>query len=368
MTDISFFDKPTEQSKIKSRIVEKYFRAWAKVIIPSAQKYSKKIAYIDLYSGPGRYDDGTKSTPILILEQAAQDTNMQSMLVTMFNDKKSKNIHSLKNAIALIKNISNLKYKPKIMNTEVGEKIIEEFERIKLIPSLLFVDPWGYKGLSCRLFKSVLKNWGCDCIFFFNYNRINPGISNPSVTNHMNDLFGEDNANKLRRVIKSLKSSDREKIILDYIVQALKDIGGEYVIPFRFMNERGTRTSHYLIFVSKDIRGHNIMKDIMAKESYKDKQGVPTFEYNSYLLKQPCFEDFEINQINELTNLLLVEFANKTLKMKEIFDQHNIGKVYIKNNYKEALKLLESKGLIITDPPAENRKKDTFGDNVIVTF
>ncbi len=108
MTDISFFDKPTEQSKIKSRIVEKYFRAWAKVIIPSAQKYSKKIAYIDLYSGPGRYDDGTKSTPILILEQATQDTNMQSMLVTMFNDKKSKNIHSLKNAIALIKNISNL--------------------------------------------------------------------------------------------------------------------------------------------------------------------------------------------------------------------------------------------------------------------
>ena len=53
-----FFDDPKEQSIVKSTIVSKYFWAWAKVITPSSKKYgSGKIAYIDLFAGPGRYDD-----------------------------------------------------------------------------------------------------------------------------------------------------------------------------------------------------------------------------------------------------------------------------------------------------------------------
>ena len=63
---------------------------------------------------------------------------------------------------------------------------------MKLVPTLLFVDPWGYKGLSLALINSVVQNWGCDCIFFFNYNRINPGVSNDTVREHMNALFGDD--------------------------------------------------------------------------------------------------------------------------------------------------------------------------------
>ncbi|MCD6495523.1 three-Cys-motif partner protein TcmP, partial [Candidatus Bipolaricaulota bacterium] len=59
----NFFDESEDQSKIKSAIVSKYFWAWAKVIIPTAKKYSNRIAYIDLFAGPGRYRDGTKSTP-----------------------------------------------------------------------------------------------------------------------------------------------------------------------------------------------------------------------------------------------------------------------------------------------------------------
>jgi three-Cys-motif partner protein len=82
-----FFTKTTRQSIIKTKIVSKYFWAWAKVIIPSTKKGSNKIAYIDLFAGPGRYEDGTKSTPLLILEQAIADQNLRDMLVTIFNDK-----------------------------------------------------------------------------------------------------------------------------------------------------------------------------------------------------------------------------------------------------------------------------------------
>ena len=36
MSNDSFFDEQKEQSLVKARIVEKYFRAWAKVIIPTS--------------------------------------------------------------------------------------------------------------------------------------------------------------------------------------------------------------------------------------------------------------------------------------------------------------------------------------------
>lgn len=50
-----------------------------------------KIAYLDLFAGPGRYKDGTKSTPLLILEKAIQDDAMSQMLVTIFNDRDDNN-------------------------------------------------------------------------------------------------------------------------------------------------------------------------------------------------------------------------------------------------------------------------------------
>ena len=57
-----FFEERQEQSEAKARIVSKYFSAWARVIMPSAQRNGGKIAYIDLYAGPGRYKDGAAST------------------------------------------------------------------------------------------------------------------------------------------------------------------------------------------------------------------------------------------------------------------------------------------------------------------
>jgi three-Cys-motif partner protein len=61
----SFFEESREQSVIKAKIVKDHFWAWAKVIVGSLKRYGRgeKIAYIDLFAGPGRYKDGTKSTP-----------------------------------------------------------------------------------------------------------------------------------------------------------------------------------------------------------------------------------------------------------------------------------------------------------------
>ncbi|NES77962.1 MAG: three-Cys-motif partner protein TcmP [Okeania sp. SIO1H6] len=362
---ILFFDESRETSLVKAEIVAKYFWAWAKVIIPQAKKWGKDIAYIDLFSGPGRYQDGSKSTPLLILERAIADEDMRERLITIFNDKNSDNTDSLQQAINSLENIETLKYQPRIFNTEVGEEVVQAFQQISLVPTLFFIDPWGYKGISRELIGSVIKDWGCDCIFFFNYNRINMGLGNQAVEKHMKALFSEQRFNQLKKELKEMQPYERELNIIENISQELKNIGSGYVLPFCFKNVEGTRTSHHLIFISKHIRGYSIMKEIMAKESSSSEQGVPIFEYNPATKYQPLL--FELSRpLDELENMLLNEFSGQTITMIDIYNQHHVGKRYIKKNYKDALIKLETKSQIIAEP--SKRKKNTFGDKVKVIF
>lgn len=267
MVDNQFFDEAREQSQIKARIVQKYFWAWAKVIIPTAKQQDNRILYIDLFAGPGRYDDGTLSTPLLVLQKAIEDVDMRRMLVTHFNDKDADNAGRLRAAIRELPGIEKLKYDPVISNEVVGREIEKKLASLRLIPTFFFVDPWGYKGLSMGLINSVLRNWGSDCVFFFNYNRVNMGLNNDAVRRHMDALFGKKRASRLRTKLADLSPSDREKLVLEKLCTALKEQGASYVLPFTFKNEHGSRTTHHLIFATKHFKGYEIMKGIMAKES-----------------------------------------------------------------------------------------------------
>lgn len=331
-----------------------------------------RIAYIDLFAGPGRYKDQTKSTPILVLETAIADPEMRQMLVTIFNDANSDNTRSLEQTINELPGINSLKYKPVIQNNEVGGNIVKLFEQVNLVPTLFFVDPWGYKGLSLRLINSVLKDWGCDCIFFFNYNRISMGLSNEKVEHHMNALLGEDRAAQIRSRLAGLSPDERELTIVNEIAQALRDMGGRYVLPFRFRNESGNRTSHHLIFVSKHFKGYEVMKGVMARQSSEENEGVSTFEYNPASTRQPLLYLFRPRPISELKQSLIDTFKGQTLTMREIYERHSVDTPYIDTNYKEALRQLEAEGVIVADPPVDQRRKlkgvVTFANEVKVTF
>lgn len=366
-----FFDETSEQSQAKATIVSKYFWAWAKAIIPTAKNWQGKIAYFDLFAGPGRYKDGTASTPLKVLRQAIKDPEMSKMLVSVFNDVDAGHSRALEKAIKALPGIEKLKYQPDVNNEEVGAEIVQQFEKMHFVPTLFFVDPWGYKGLSLRLVNSVLKDWGCECIFFFNYNRISMGLANEKVEEHMNALFGQERADKLREHIDGLDPDQRELTIIEELVAALKEMGGKYVLPFRFKNEKGMRTSHHLIFVSKHPLGYGIMKGIMAGESSRSDEGVPSFEYNPADQRQPRLFEFS-RPLADLRGMLRKHFGGRTLAVKKIYEEHNIDRPYILKNYKDALKQLEASRKVVMDPPADKRRRIkgelTLADHVLVTF
>ena len=154
----------------------------------------------------------------MILETAIADPEMCERLVTIFNDVDPANAEILTKEINDIPGIRSLKYRPQIQAEQVGEKIVQMFEKQNLIPTFFFVDPWGYKGLSLGLINSVVKNWGCDFIFFFNYNRINMGLHNEAVEQHIDVLFGEERAATLREMLAGLPPEERETAIVEALV------------------------------------------------------------------------------------------------------------------------------------------------------
>lgn len=371
MTTSEFFEGQREQSLVKSEIVRKYFWAWAKVIIPSAKKYGGKIGYIDLFAGPGIYKDGTKSTPILILERAIQEQDMRNMLVSSFNDSDPEYAASLKNAIDSLPGIKSMKYAPKVSNDEVDIGFEKVFKDKHLIPILLFLDPWGYKGISIELIGSILKNWGCDCILFFNYNRIQVSLTNPRVTEHMDALFGKVRAEQLRTQLEAVPADEKELTIIEAVTEALHDAGATFVLPFCFKDSHRNCTSHHLILTTKHHRGYEIMKEIMAKESSTQIHGVPSFEYNPATVRQALLFEYS-RPLEDLEGLLLSDFEGTTITRKEIYERHNVGRRFISSNYREALISLEQQGKLTANPPANQRPQrkgiPTFGDNVKVTF
>jgi hypothetical protein len=160
------------------------------------------------------------------------------------------------------------------------------------------------------------------------------GLNNELVKEHMNALFGRNRAEALRAKLGKLSGDQREVTIIEELSDALREMGGNYVLPFRFRSAAGNRTTHHLIFVSKHVRGYEIMKDVMARESSSTEQGVPSFEYNQASKNQPFLSNF-LKPLDGLAVELLERFSGKRMTMLDVYNQHQVDTPFIKANYKE---------------------------------
>jgi three-Cys-motif partner protein len=355
----TFYAQQTAQSRVKAEIITKYFASRMKIISGTG---ATKMVYVDLYAERGRYDDGAESTSLMVLRHAIEDPVVRKSLATIFNDKD--HADSLRAEIKALPGIETLQYEPSVYSIEVGTTTPEVFGKIKLAPTLAFLDPWGYKGLSRALIHSLLKDWACEVLFFFNFNRVSMDITNEIVRPHMGALFGAERLASLRTIVAELEGEARERAVMAALAAMLREIGGQFVLPFRFVKGAAQRTSHYLIFVTKHFLGYKIMRDVMAKASSTIVQDVASFEYNP---RPPLFLT-DGRSVEALGETLATEFAGMTMTVQEVFERHSIGKLYTARNYKDALMHLEAAGRVAPSRSASARRKGTLADDIIITF
>jgi three-Cys-motif partner protein len=366
-----FFEKHEPQSIVKSKIVSKYFVAWSDIMLARSRP-GTLISYADLFCGPGRFEDGSPSTPLLLLEYAIATPKLYDRLTTVFNDSDPNSIEQLEKEIASLTGISRLKHLPRLSVSEVGSDMAAMLGKLKLVPTLFFLDPFGYKGLSLDLFGNIIRNWGCECIFFFNYNRVGPAVSNSIVDSLINELFGVERANRLRQQVR-YSPGERQSIVIDALTDALAEVDGHFVLPFEFESAKGKRPSHYVIFVTKSFRGYDIMKEIMAGLS-SDEGAVKELKYVPMKSPQMDFlEELSLkHSIHSLKDLVAAACAGQTMTVEHVYMATTVGTPYTSKNVKDALRLLEEQKLVFIEPPAAKRMMRngvrTLADTCIVSF
>lgn len=350
-----FYEKPTDASRVKQRIVTKYFGAWKNVL--KTWRNAPRLGYVDLYAGPGVYTDGSPSTPLLVLQQAIDDEDLAGKLVAIFNDGDPLLAGALRANIADLQGIQRLRDQPQVYEDEVSATVIGRAPRI---PTLLFADPWGYKGLSLALIESFLSTGGSDCIFFFNYNRINAGLGWKGFDEPLDLVFGHARAENLRGRVQGLTPPQRERVIIAEMQDALKEIGARCALPFRFISANADRTSHHLLFASKHQKGCMIMKDVMRDHSSAMVQGFGCFEFDGRTHSAEQMTIPGLGPLDELMAELIEHFAGRTMTLSALLAQHD-HPVAAERNYKDAILRLEAAGKVSVAVPGRQRRRHGEG-------
>ena len=328
-----FFRIPRTPSEVKSEILNSYFKAWAAILLVALRKRIKvqSLSYIDLFSGPGYYENGDPSTPIKILNSINENQLFNQKIKTFFNDNDPKLAAQLDTNIKRLPYFAELNHRSVVLNKETNKDLLLSFlnSNSSNSPSLTFIDPFGYKGVSAELCKLAVKNWGSDLFMLFNFNRIRSGIRNSTVTHLMKDLFGD----KLETILSSydsLNKVQREEFILNQFMSHFTDKGYKG-LQFKVEFNDKNATSHYLLFVSKVEIAYFKMKEIMSKYSDYQPDGIPWMAVNNSKT-QDLFSEYSISKLK----FELVQNKEKYsgLTVDDIYRKHSLGTPYIKENYK----------------------------------
>lgn len=341
-----FFSKPTEASRRKLQIAVGYFESYVNVLARG-----REVGYADLFAGPGRYENGEKSVPLAVCEKVVADERLRSLVRLWFNEADPNLAAQLEHNIQKVDGIAALRYEPRVTKKVISTALAPRLERLS-IPTFTFADPCGYKGLSLRLITAALKGFGNDCLFFFNYNRVNMKLGYPVMDESINEFFERERAAALRAEVGDLTVPDREKRVLAAIEEALRRAGA-VPLTFAFRTREGGGTSHHLVFASKSRKGTAIMKNLMNRASSEIVEGVGSSAYDP--------RDEGTHQMDlfaglyEVRERALSVFAGRVLPFDQIVGEEMDATRYTESNYRDALLELEAEGRVAMDPPATER-------------
>lgn len=381
MSDNSnFFNKQTLSSRIKASIVSEYFPQYCGII--TKKHTPAQIGYFDMFAGPGIYKDGNISTPILIGQKCLDDSMLKNRVWMIFNDMTFKD--ELERNFKAFFPSGTFNQQPLFGNVIFGEyqKTNKFLTRNTYVnkknecPSILFIDPWGYKHINTPILVKFLGSWGNEVFIFINTKRLNADIEKEISQENIQTIFPTTYL-QLRNE-KKLQSSveQRHKFIVDCIAQEFRaEYNHIYCTAFEFMEEDQSSPSHYLLHITKSPRGFELIKLIYDKYANVHRSfnsSYVTYTYDPK--KNPCMvlfdEQFKQDKIEFLKQQIKTEYTGKTISARQLFKEHQKNCLYAEKHYRLALRQLSDEGdLVVTYTDlSKHRVSVKLEDYCILTF
>ena len=152
----SFFSEERFPNRVKHGILGGYVPGGLTVLI---QHFQRDAYYVDLCAGEGIYGDSHKGSPRIIAEHASERVKKnEKYLIRCFNVENDPERFA-----KLVKNLSDLPQH--IITNKLGEWQDYLDDLIKLIhkqPAMIFLDPFGSRGLELDTLVKILSGVGSD--------------------------------------------------------------------------------------------------------------------------------------------------------------------------------------------------------------
>lgn len=350
-----FFSSQSPSSYVKAKIVSSYFPQYCKILLKNPQK---EIRYIDLFSGPGIYDDGHVSTPLMIAAECYRDDRLRAIVRMQFNDKNYKEILE-KNFLEKYPK-GTFGHEPFFADRIIGEcDSVEEYLQKNTMqngkntsPALLFFDPFGYKGIKTKVLADFLNNWGNEIFLFLNTKRINPAMDNQLFVQYIKDIFPLSyNEVRLGKASQNTVLS-RLAYIVDMLGREFNLILKKkvYYTAFQFQEEDMATTSHFIIHLTKGAKGYELVKTIYNDFANVGTvfDGIHTYTFNprSVGMSSSLLFDDTTENIDKLAEELYKKYKGNHIDALSLFKKDQVNTKYCLSHYTKALRKLVFDGKI----------------------
>ena len=358
MTNSTFFEKQTLSSRVKASIVSEYFPKYCKIIVK--KHVPRRIGYFDLFAGPGLYEDGNYSTPLLVAKNCYNDDLLKKRVWMVFNDKEYS--PQLQENFLKLYPIGTFAFNPHFGHSTVGEcEAIDRFITQNHMengknecPSVLFIDPFGYKGIDTIILSTFLNYWGNELFIFINTKRINPALENEKFEPLIRHLFPQS-YDALKTLVRNKRSvSERLQFIIANLGKEYEKLlrGKVYYTAFKFQEEDVETTSHFILHLTKSKRGFDLIKQIYNDFANVGTifDGINTYTFDVKKILNPIEELFDTasENIDVLKEKLYMEYKGREISALDLFEEHQYKELYCRKHYTEALRRLVAEGNLST--------------------
>ena len=322
-----FFGNAKPHSKAKIELLKKYLIPWIRKVVLGT---GMNCLICDTFAGEGIYSDGTYGSPFVMIEEALdflhQGLKTTSIVLLAFVEADKNNYNALKTnlenrfGIAFEENrfnkIPNENMKIMISNSTHHDFIYSLSNEVDfLVPSLFFVDPFGFKGINLNEITAMINKYSsCEFIVNFMYEEFNRFKSIESISETINEFFGS-NVGETIDLIDSMSAKEKRNIIINKYKENCVSKGVKYVLDFDIYKDNSYATKMILVFMSNNCNGFNVMKSAMF-----DLSKNIDFEYHTKDKRRvSLFADLEEEMVlEEMSQIIYNKFIGKQVYKYEI--------------------------------------------------
>ena len=343
----------------KHAILRRYLQAWVPIL---TQGGFPKVAYIDGFAGPGRYEDGEDGSPIIALKAAVdRAARIKGDVIFLFVEEKPDRADFLRQLVDVLERPTNF-----IIQIEGGKTFEEAFSefhrrhmdgRGRLPPTFAFIDPFGWKGVPFSVIQSILGQQRCEILITFMYEEINRFIGLPDQDSNFDSFFGTGD---WRTGIRLASPTERNRFLHDLYLRQLKDAAhAKYVRSFQMRNLLGS-IDYYLFYATGSLLGLKKMKEAMWKV---DQSGAFTFSDATNPNQLVLFGNEP--QYDLLKQQIMRELSGRIVTVGDVEEFVLADTAFRETHYKQQIlkpmELANPSQLQILDAPP-NRRLGTFAD------